>query len=208
MEKDAYASMSQRYDRAVEPAAARLRRQGHLLFPPRENLTVLDVACGTGNQLEGYRRPGCRLFGVDKSPSMLEIARRKLGDCADLRLEDASRMSFPAGMFDLVTLVLTLHEMPPAVRRAVVEECRRVAKPDGRIMIIDFHFGPYRFPAGWSQQLFILAMEMGAGREHFRNYRDFLRRQGLVGLVAELNVPVVKRHVVETGTAAIYLLKP
>jgi ubiquinone/menaquinone biosynthesis C-methylase UbiE len=208
MEKDPYASMSKRYDRTVEPAARPLRERAYTVFPPRENLKILDVACGTGNQLVSYAMAGCQMSGVDCSPSMLAIAQRKLGQNADLRLEDASHMSFANGTFDLVTIVLALHEMPTATRLAVLQECRRVAKPDGRIMMIDFHYGPYSFPKGWSQKLFILMMEIGAGRKHFRNYRDFLRRRGLAGLAEEINAPVEKRFISETGTAAIYLLKP
>jgi ubiquinone/menaquinone biosynthesis C-methylase UbiE len=208
MEKDPYVSMAKRYDRMVEPAALKLREIGRRLFPPRENLKILDVACGTGNQLASYNMAGCQLFGIDSSPSMLEIARRKFGQGADLRLEDASHMSFAGGMFDLVTIVLALHEMSPAVRSAVLLECRRVAKSEGRILIIDFHFGPYPFPRGWAQKLFILWMEIGAGGEHFRNYRDFLQRRALEGLIAEQNLSVDKRFIPETGTAAVYLLKP
>jgi ubiquinone/menaquinone biosynthesis C-methylase UbiE len=208
MKKDPYVKMSKRYDRQIEPAAQRLRKLGHILFPPRENLKILDVACGTGNQLMSYDREGCQLFGIDSSPSMLEIARQKLGQGADLRLEDASHMSFPSGNFDLVTIVLALHEMPAVMRFAVLQECRRVAKPDGRILVIDFHFGPYSFPKGWAQKLFIIMMEMGAGREHFRNYRDFLRRRGLPGLVSELNARTTRHSVASTGTAAVYLITP
>jgi ubiquinone/menaquinone biosynthesis C-methylase UbiE len=208
MKKDAYASASRKYDRMVEPSARRLREPGLTLFPPRDNLKILDVACGTGNQLALYNRAGCELSGVDRSPAMLEVARQKLGQSADLRLEDASRMSFAGGTFDLVTIALALHEMPSGVRPVVLQECRRVAKTDGRILIIDFHFGPYPFPRGWAQKLFVLMMEIGAGREHFANYRDFMRRRGLVGLIAEQNAPVERRFIFTTGIAAIYLLKP
>jgi ubiquinone/menaquinone biosynthesis C-methylase UbiE len=208
MEKDPYVNMSEKYDRQVEPSARRLRELGRALFPPRENLKILDVACGTGNQLSLYRMAGCQLFGIDCSPSMLEVARRKFGQSADLRLEDASHMSFASGTFDLVTIVLALHEMPAATRPSVLAESLRVAKPDGRVMVIDFHFGPYAFPKGWAQKLFILIMEMGAGREHFSNYRDFIRHRGLEGLVAEQNSTVEKHFVPATGTAAVYLLKP
>jgi ubiquinone/menaquinone biosynthesis C-methylase UbiE len=208
MENDPYVSASKKYDWMAEPSARQLRVPGLTLFPPRENLKILDVACGTGNQLAMYDRAGCQLSGVERSPAMLEVARKKLGQRADLRLEDASQISFASGTFDLVMIALALHEMPAAVRPVVLRECRRVAKPDGRILIIDFHCGPYSFPRGWAQKLFLLMMEIGAGREHFANYRDFMRRRGLVGLIAEQNVPVVKRFMFATGIAAIFLLKP
>jgi SAM-dependent methyltransferase len=41
--------------------------------------------------------------------------------------------------FDRVCCTLTLHEMPPTVRRNVLREARRVARPYGRIYVVDWH---------------------------------------------------------------------
>ena len=69
---------------------------------------------------------------MDLSPSMVDLARKKLGDRADLRLGDAAEMPFADNSFDLVLSFLTLHEMPPAVRTPVMKEIVRVAGTDGR----------------------------------------------------------------------------
>ena len=208
MQNDPYVKLAARYDRSVEPAASKLREQGLRVFPPRDGLAVLDVGCGTGTQLGLYARPGCRLVGIDPSPAMLEMARQKLGASAELHLEDATRMSFADGTFDLVTVVLVLHEMNPQIRPQVLKECRRVTKPEGRILVIDFHYGPYTFLRGWLYKAFVIWAELGAGREHFSNYRNFMASRGLDALVAAEHVPVVRRFVFETGIAAIYLLSP
>jgi ubiquinone/menaquinone biosynthesis C-methylase UbiE len=139
---------------------------------------------------------------------MLAVARRKLGNTADLRLEDASRMSFASRMFDLVSIVLVLHEMPAALRPAVLAECKRVVKADGRILLIDFNFGPYSVPAGWMWRLVRRFTELLAGREHFTNYCDFKKRGGLDPLIADGHLEVDKRFVTKVGTAAVFLLKP
>jgi len=208
MNPDAYRFYSKIYDKVYEPAAKRLRFMGIKIFPPQENLAVLDVGCGTGTQLALYQKAGCKLYGIDLSPSMLAAARQKLGDSADLRLEDASKMSFAAATFDLVTIVLALHEMPAGLRCEILEECRRVVKPDGRMMLMDYHFGPHPFPMGWVWKAMVVMMEMSAGRQHYANYRDFISRRGLQGLVGDLGLRVDKCFVTESGVAAIYLLKP
>lgn len=123
MKRDAYQLHAKFYDMVYEPAAKRLREAGAKLCRPRENLAILDVGCGTGTQLLLYRMEGCRLFGIDSSPAMLERAKAKLGDLAELLLMDASHMSFADGSFDLVTVVLTLHEMAAPVWTDVVREC-------------------------------------------------------------------------------------
>jgi ubiquinone/menaquinone biosynthesis C-methylase UbiE len=178
------------------------------MVPARDGMSVLDVCCGTGTHLGLYARPGARLAGVDRSPAMLALARAKLGPDADLRQEDAARTSFADHTFDLVTITLALHEMPPAVRVEVLSECRRVVRSEGSLIVIDYHNGPCPFPRGWLYKLFVLGMEMGAGREHFRNYRDFMAHRGLDGLVEGRGFTVKHRYVVPVGVAAVFHLQP
>jgi ubiquinone/menaquinone biosynthesis C-methylase UbiE len=208
MKQDSYKFHAKIYDKVYEPAAKRVREMGLKIFPPQENLSILDVGCGTGTQLALYRRPGCELFGIDLSPAMLAIARQRLGDTADLRLEDASKMTFASGTFDLVTMVLALHEMPTPLRSAVLQECRRVVKPNGHIMLMDYHSGPHPFPKGWVWKLLVTLMEISAGWTHYVNYRDFIARQGLKTLVSGQHFTLEKQFISDSGVVTIYLLKP
>ena len=70
----------------------------------REGLSgrrLLDVGCGTGNALAPMLERGYDAVGVDASPGMLDVARRKLGGDVDLVVADMR--SLPAlGEFDLV----------------------------------------------------------------------------------------------------------
>lgn len=207
MKQDPYRTFAKMYDRLCEPSANLLRKSGLQVFPPRENISMLDIGCGTGTQLALYRRPGCRLFGVDTSAAMLDAARRKLGASADLRQEDASSLSFPGRMFDLITVVLVLHELPASLRHAVLAECRRVVKADGRILIIDFNFGPYPFPMGYIWRAVRRFFEITAGREHYTNYLDFRKRGGLEPLISEAHFLVDKKVTSEHKVAAVYLLR-
>jgi ubiquinone/menaquinone biosynthesis C-methylase UbiE len=104
--------------------------------------------------------------------------------------------------------VLILHEIPAGLRSAVLRECKRVVKVDGRIMLMDHHYGPHPFLAGWIWKFLVTLMEISAGRKHFANYRDFIKRQGLKALIAEQHLTVIKRFIFKSGVAAVYLLKP
>ena len=97
---------------------------------------MLEVGCGTGTNLDLFAEAGCRVSGIDLSPAMMNIARRKLGERADLRLGDAADMPFADASFDLVLSFLTLHEMPTAVRSSVMQEIVRVAGRDGRALFV------------------------------------------------------------------------
>jgi demethylmenaquinone methyltransferase/2-methoxy-6-polyprenyl-1,4-benzoquinol methylase len=170
-------------------------------------MKVLEVGCGTGTNLSLYENAGCDVSGIDLSPAMLEVASRKLSERADLQLADAAQMPYADDSFDLVTSFLTLHEMPAAIRSNVMAEMARVVKRDGRLLLIDYRSGPIRFPKGWLLKTLIVSMELAAGQEHFRNYRDFLARQGLPGLISAHRLSVEIEKVVSAGNMHAYVAR-
>jgi ubiquinone/menaquinone biosynthesis C-methylase UbiE len=206
MMKDPYRNTAGIYDRVFDSMNRGLRVVGIRMFRPSQGMSILDVGCGTGSHLELYQRYKCHLYGLDLSPSMLAVARERLGDTARLDLGDATDMPYEDDEFDLVISMLSLHEMPPATRLAVLNEVKRVLKNDGHILLIDFHPGPYQPLKGWVSKLIILLSELAAGREHFRNYRHFLANGGLSALMAQQNLRIEKQRVLAGGTFANYLV--
>ena len=95
---------------------------------------ILDAGCGSGPLFAALRDRGAMVTGFDKSAGMVELARRRLGDDADLRVAElGSRLPFPDGTFDDVTASLVLHYLEdwgPALA-----ELRRVLKPGGRLIV-------------------------------------------------------------------------
>ena len=98
---------------------------------------VLEVAVGTGRNFTFYPQ-GVRLSGIDLSPAMLEIARKRadeLGVDSDLREGDAQQLPFPDSSFDTVVCTLSLCTIPDD-RRAIAE-MKRVLRPGGRLLLLD-----------------------------------------------------------------------
>ncbi|MEX2116462.1 MAG: class I SAM-dependent methyltransferase [Bacteroidota bacterium] len=207
MPKDAYGHLAPVFDLLFEPMNRGLRLIGRSMFRPHKDMTILDVGCGTGTHLELYRRSGCTLHGIDTSESMLRRARKRLGDSADLRIADACNIPFETSAFHLVFSMLMLHEMDESIRPRVLEEMKRVVKSDGRILLIDFHIGPYRFFQGWLTKAIIFVSEIIAGRKHFRNYRNFMSIRGLSPLLAASGLVVEQEKVVGGGGLVLYLLR-
>lgn len=203
MNKGAYSKSARWYDVVIEPLVGALRTAGLRMSPSHEGMSVLDIGCGTGTHLNIYRKAGCRSFGIDLSPAMLNVAQKKVGD---LTRGDASRMPFPDESFDLVTAMLIFHEMPAALRAPVLAQARRVTKRSGRLLIIDYHRGPVRFPEGWLFKTIITLMENLAGGDHARNYRSFMANRGLEPLLAESGLLVDEKKTVGGGTIGLYLL--
>ncbi len=101
---------------------------------------ILDAGCGSGPLFAALRDRGAIVTGFDSSAGMLDQARRRLGDDANLQLADISRpLPYADGAFDDVLASLVLHYLEdwgPALA-----ELRRVLKPGGRlIMSVDHPF--------------------------------------------------------------------
>ena len=207
MTRDPYRHTATRYDRYVDPLIAGLRRIGRRLYRPRKGMQVLDVGCGTGTALKFYRDAGCRVAGLDCSPAMAAAARQKLGPRAAICLGDGARMPYPDNRFDLVTGWLTLHEMPAAVRPMVLAEMVRVTRDTGRILLVDYRAGAVRTITGRLGRLPILFFEIMAGRNHFRHYRDFLRRGGLQPLIIGAQLTVERQTSAVGGNFRLTLLR-
>jgi ubiquinone/menaquinone biosynthesis C-methylase UbiE len=106
---------------------------------------VLEVAIGTGRNLPHYP-PDVRLTGVEFSPAMLDLARRRaeeLGRRVDLRLGDAQALDLPDASFDTVVCTLSLCAIPDEER--AVAEMRRVLRPGGRLLLLDHVVGQPRW---------------------------------------------------------------
>ena len=205
--KDAYRNVAGMYDRLFENMNKGLRMAGLRMFRPSKGMNILDVGCGTGTYLEIYQRYGCNLYGIDLSPSMLEVAQARLGESARLELGDATNMPYEDNKFDLILSMLSLHEMIQKTRSGVLGEMKRVLKIDGRILLIDFHPGPYQPIQGWISKVIIFFSELAAGKEHFRNYRQFIATNGLSTLMAQNSLEIEKQRILAGGTFEIALVK-
>ena len=106
--------------------------------------SVLDVGCGTGSLAIAARRrvgPAGQVEGVDASPELIARARKKAGRAGvDVRftIGGAETLPFPDATFDAVLNTMVLHHLPREAREWCAREIRRVLKPGGRVLAVDF----------------------------------------------------------------------
>lgn len=106
--------------------------------------SVLDIGCGTGTlAIAASRRVGAKgsVFGVDASPEMLARASNKAskaGAAIDFKNGVVEALPFADGQFDTVLSTVMLHHLRPKSRLECAREVRRVLKPGGRVLIVDF----------------------------------------------------------------------
>jgi demethylmenaquinone methyltransferase/2-methoxy-6-polyprenyl-1,4-benzoquinol methylase len=118
------------------------RRRAAGLAALRPGDFALDLCTGTGKlaaELLAYVRPGGRVVGLDFSTRMLELARRRVPG-VEFKLGDVMAMPFADGTVDAVTIAFGLRNLVD--REGGLREMRRVLKPGGRLVILEFPTPP------------------------------------------------------------------
>ncbi|MBW8754071.1 MAG: metalloregulator ArsR/SmtB family transcription factor [Sphingomonadales bacterium] len=102
--------------------------------------SLLDIGTGTGRMAELFAPRASHVTGFDKSPEMLRIARARLqkfpAEQVSLVQGEFTALPFADASFDTVLFHQVLHyALEP---EAALAEAARVARPGGRIAVVDF----------------------------------------------------------------------
>ncbi len=106
---------------------------------PGRDDTVLDLACGGGLVVCAFAPHVRHATGIDLTPAMLDRARRLAAERGLTNVTwqegDVNPLPYPDGAFDIVVTRFAMHHFldPQAVFREMV----RVARPGGRIVVVD-----------------------------------------------------------------------
>jgi len=101
---------------------------------------LLDLATGSGDVALTLKRhcPATRIIGADFCVPMLQEARKK--GFVDVVAADGMALPFPAESFDAVTVAFGLRNMASYLE--ALREMRRVLRPGGHVLILDFSVPP------------------------------------------------------------------
>jgi ubiquinone/menaquinone biosynthesis C-methylase UbiE len=128
---------------------------------------TLEVAIGTGLNLVHYP-PTVHLCGLEWSPHMLSVARRRALDVdrpIDLREGDARALPFADESFDTVVCTFALCAIPD--QPTALREMARVLRPGGLLLLSDHVESSVR-PVRWLQTIVDLVTVPLQG-EHYRH---------------------------------------
>jgi demethylmenaquinone methyltransferase/2-methoxy-6-polyprenyl-1,4-benzoquinol methylase len=144
--KELFARIARRYDLINDLQSVGLHRRWKRrlvqMAHPQQGERALDICCGTGDLALAFDREGVNVVGLDFSEPMLEIARRRSATSdsgsGNIRFVcgDAQDLPFQDGAFDIVTVGYGLRNL--ADWKAGLAEMARVAKPGGRVLVLDF----------------------------------------------------------------------
>jgi len=142
--KTIYSKLSKIYAFIEEKFEKEIRTKGLTLLNLREGENVLEIGFGTGSTLvEMVKAVGAegKVYGIDLTPKMVELARNKLMRHKFLRRVeicegDARDMPYENKKFDAIYLASTLELFDTPDIPKVLNEVKRVLKPTGRICVI------------------------------------------------------------------------
>ena len=164
---------------------------------------VLDVCCGTGDQVFHYEQKGAIATGIDQNPNMIELAernrKRKGFKHSTFRIAGAAELPFPDGYFDGASISLGLHEMERDERNRAFSEMKRVVKKKGTLIFIDFQVP---LPKN-SIAYLIRAVEFIAGRDNHKCFRDYLAQGGLRQILKEAQLTPQEQALLKRGNLQV-----
>ena len=143
---DVFDSVAPNYDLMNDLMSAGMHRAWKAftiaLAGVRAGERVLDVASGSGDLARAFARrvgPEGQVWLTDINRAMLTRGRDRLldeGRALPLAQCDAERLPFRADYFDCVSVAFGLRNMTH--KEAALTEMRRVLKPGGRLLVLEF----------------------------------------------------------------------
>ena len=140
---------------------------------------MLDVGCGTGRVSAALADRGAKVWGVDPSAEMLEVARSRVPSSVGLKEGRAEALPFRDAWFDGAVCMLSVHLLD---RPQAFAELARVLVPGGRLVVATFD--PAHFDGFWLNRLFPTMRRVDL--ERFPRPGDLERELGAAGF--ELSV--------------------
>lgn len=169
------------------------------------NSKVLDVGCGTGRMDFLLAQGSAKVVGIDLSSKNIKTAKEIL------RTKNFDNIEFVHGsimdikkytdeLFDIAIITYVLHEMDPEER---IETLRMLKTVTQKIIIADYKVPVPKDLSGISAKI----IEFLAGKNHFTNYRNFVKNGGLQTLTVSAGLQIKQTLKAHTETGQIVVVE-
>jgi len=102
---------------------------------------ILEISFGNGYLMSQYASSKYEIYGIDYNKKMVEVARKRIANKGfDINLikGNVEKLPFPDDSFDTIINTMAFTGYPDG--RKAIGEMKRVLKPGGRILLIDFDY--------------------------------------------------------------------
>lgn len=189
------------YDKLIAPNQDRMFGEIKNLIQP--NSSVLDVGCGTGRFSFSAADKVSKVVGIDLSSKNINTANQTLNKNPNNKISflhtTLSDLISKQQHFDYAVITYVIHEVNPEERIPLLKEMMNLAD---KIII-----GDYLVPISknfWS--VLNEAVEFLAGKEHYTNFKDFVKIGGLQSLSNQAELKIISEIKNKPSTSQIVLL--
>lgn len=140
---------------------------------------ALEVGVGSGLNFPHYSKQVKIVFGIDPSPLLLAIARRRAAAAGvGVALVQGSATAIPLAdhSVDTVVMTWTLCSIPEPL--TALREMRRVLKPGGRLLFVEHGLSPEPSVERWQHRLTPMWRHIAGGCHLDRKMDDLIRSAG------------------------------
>jgi len=173
---DEYQSFAGVYDSLLYPFLHSIRVKTTRVALDLKPNSIIDICCGTGNQLKYLRDHGFKnIKGVDISVPMINQSQKgkKTVNCSQ---GDASAMDISDNSYDMGIISFALHEKPKAIAENIVKEAFRIIREGGHLVVVDYSLDGSVNPF---IKMMVNAVERMAGKDHYRYFKKYQQFGGM-----------------------------
>ena len=235
--EDLFAIVAPRYDLINDLQSLGLHRRWKRalikMAGVRPGDRALDVCCGTGDVAFALRQSGAEVTALDFSPAMLAVAQQRAADslatggggprppqiapphhapapAVRFVRGDALRLPFAGETFDVVTAAYGLRNLADWERG--LEEMWRVARPGGRLLVLDFgkpgnplwrrlYFGYLKYLVPWFGK--ILCQNAATYAYIFASLQNYPAQRGVAAKMESLHCAGIRVRNLMGGAMSI-----
>lgn len=146
---------------------------------PAASGVVLEVGIGSGLNLPFYASSVTKLYGVDPSSELLEIAQSRIAVVpfpVELLNQPADRIPLADEAVDTVVITWSLCSI--ADPSSALKEMRRVLRPGGRLIFVEHGLSPHSRVRSWQNRLTPIWRRLAGGCHLNRKMDDLIREAG------------------------------
>ncbi|HIQ51413.1 MAG TPA: ubiquinone/menaquinone biosynthesis methyltransferase, partial [Nautiliaceae bacterium] len=182
----------------------------------KDDLKILDVACGTGDMIEIWKKKkkDIKIYGLDPSKKMLKKAREKFLDVTFFN-SFATNIPFRDNSLDAISISFGIRNVLE-IRKAI-KEFERVLKKDGVVVVLEFvkakNSNTFRRCIDFYSNKFLpkIGGVLSKNRQAYEylpsSIENFFTKKELISLFEEENFKIVKYKEFNFGQVGGFVFK-
>lgn len=167
--------------------------------------TVIDAGCGTGRFSFSVEDKVNKVDGVDLSERNIKVAMNKLTKNNSPKINfyhsDIYRF-FENGdkHYDYAVMSYVIHEVDEHLRDDIL---KALSENADKLILIDYLHPRPKHYWSWLNE----AVEFAAGKEHYTNFKSYIKNSGLRGLTEQSGLKIIKEIKNTPSTSHIVVLE-